>query len=380
MSVFFGRNLERWQSSISEEVVEPELEIFDPHFHLWNPLKEKRGIATTAAKVVSKLSPKLKEVAYATVFPKKITNSFSKYLYFTRRYEHEHLFKDFGGHNVTKGVVIESGWRVAKDGMKQFENLPASEHYNKVSATLKEEGVNFSLAVAAFIDLNLPEDKVREAIEKHIEVNPHVRSVRHGLAWDKSKKIMSASDATKNMSSTESFRKGLAVLEEKNIVFEVWCFHTQLGEVKTILQDFPELTVVLNHIGIPLKIGPYSKEKEKVEEDWYNGLKALEDFKNIRVKVSGMLMPYTAIGDFFVNKTAPSSDDVVEVISSYVEKVVGIFGTERCMFASNFPVDKCSVTYQVLYNAYKKCCNKLKLSDGDKKNLFYQTATETYNF
>lgn len=379
MSFLFGRDLEKWQETVIEEIIDPELEIFDPHFHLWNPVKEERGPATQLAKVVTNLSPKMKEVLYTTLFPSNITRSLSKYIYFTRKYETEDFMNEFKGHNVTKGIVVESGWRSKmQKGEENLENLKATKCHAKRLEVLEKEDSRFCFGVCAYINLTLDEDKILEAIEEHVQANPRVSSFRHALAWHKSSKIMPSADASKGLYKNKKFRAGLSILESKNIVFESWCFFTQLNEVKEIALEFPNLRIVLNHVGIPLGIGPYAGKIEEVKEMWKTGLEAMKDCDNITLKVSGLLMPYTGIGEFYKNKVAPTSDEVVSAILPYVETVINIFGTERCMFASNFPVDRCSVSYHVLFNAFKKCCKKLELSKTEVENIFFNTASQLY--
>lgn len=141
------------------------------------------------------------------MFPTNITTSFSKYLHFARKYELKELMNDIKEHNLTKGVVIESGWHSKMEvGHENLENLNASIAYSKVNDNLVQDETNFVLGVAAFTNLTLGREKVTEAVEEHIKANPNVRSFRHQLAWHESKKIMPSSDASKEMSKQPDFR------------------------------------------------------------------------------------------------------------------------------------------------------------------------------
>mmetsp|Transcript_12354 Transcript_12354/g.14308 ORF Transcript_12354/g.14308 Transcript_12354/m.14308 type:complete len:192 (+) Transcript_12354:609-1184(+) len=176
---------------------------------------------------------------------------------------------------------------------------------------------------------------------------------------------------------SSEFQDGFAALGEKGMTFDAYVWHTQLGELSTLASNFPNVSIVLNHIGQPLGVGPHKGSKEQVMEDWKKGMTELAQNQNVYCKLSG-IMPTLGFG-FETRKAPPSSDEIVDVIKPYYEHCINSFGVDRCMFASNFPVDKVSCSYVVVFNAYKKLCNQLGISEEDKAKLFKNNAAKFYS-
>jgi len=365
--------LETWESQVDEEVVEPEREIVDAHHHLWDPQNEPRGSLTSGSKLLGVMSAGLRRLVMKIVFPPSAITCFGAESPVINKFMADDLKAGFGGHNVTQSVAIQAQWH---DTKVEEEYSCVSESKRLYESSLEH---GFPQACSGYIDLRVGKERTKAAILKHQEANPMIRGFRHQLSWHEDKRIFSSVDAEEGLSKKENFRDGLKAIEEAGLVFELWCFHTQLEEMVELVTAFPGLTFVLNHIGTPLGHGPYkgAEGQKLAKEEWEQGIKAIAALPNIVVKLSGLLMPFTGF-NFHTAATPPTSDAVLAAILPYYKYAFEQFGVDRCMFASNFPVDRVSCSYKVLFNAFKKLCIELDLSDQDKDKLFSQNARTVY--
>src|SRR5690606_30379100 len=171
------------------------------------------------------------------------------------------------------------------------------------------------------------------------------------------------------------FRKGLEALLERDLVFDAWMYHTQLDEILDLARAMPELSIVLNHQGGPIGIGPYAGRRAEVFADWQKGMDALSGCANVCVKIGGFGMLMAGF-DFHERASPPTSDQLAQAWGPYISKSIEIFGADHCMLESNFPVDKGTTSYCVLWNAYKKAV--VDRSDEEKTSLFSATANRVY--
>ena len=138
-------------------------------------------------------------------------------------------------------------------------------------------------------------------------------------------------------------------------------------------REFPDVKIVLNHFGGPLGVGPY--ERDEVFPGWRADVKALAACPNVYVKLGGLAMIVNAF-DFHLAPLPPSSREMANAWQPYVEACVENFGADRCMFESNFPVDKGACSYPVLFNAFKRLAHGASASE--KADLFAGTASRFY--
>jgi len=172
-----------------------------------------------------------------------------------------------------------------------------------------------------------------------------------------------------------TFREGIAVLPRLGLSFDAMVYHPQLGDVADLAGAFPNLPIVLNHCGVPMRIGAYQGRHDEVFARWSASLRRLATHENVSVKVGGLGMRYTALG-FSERPDPPSSDVVAAQCRPYVETCIEAFGASRCMFESNFPVDKVSYSYQVFWNACKRLVSGA--TPSEKTGLFGGTARRVY--
>ena len=170
-------------------------------------------------------------------------------------------------------------------------------------------------------------------------------------------------------------RKGFALLHPLGLSFDAWLFHPQLPELADLVRAYPDTPVILNHVGGPLGIEPYAGKREEVFAIWSGHIRELAKFPNVICKVGGLGMPRCG-WDFHLRETPPSSAELAAAWRPYVETCIAAFGPQRCMMESNFPVDKNTCGYAVLWNALKRITQGC--SAAEKAALYRDTAARVY--
>ena len=155
----------------------------------------------------------------------------------------------------------------------------------------------------------------------------------------------------------------------------VWLYFKQIPQLVDIARAFPDLPIVLNHLGAPLGVGPYSGKRDEVFKTWSEAMKALAACPNVHMKLGGLAMVVMGF-DFHKQATPPSSQTLAQAWGPYLQKAIELFGAQRCMFESNFPVDKAMCSYAVLWNAFKRVA--AGASATEKASLFRETANSFY--
>ena len=325
-----------WLATTAEEVIEPELEICDPHHHLWSEATGR--------------------------YP---------------RYDLEDLLADTGaGHRVIDTVFIDCAANYRTAGPEPMR--PVGETEFVVDRAERSDGTPGAriAGIVSHADLMLG-DAVEEVLVAHVEAaRGRFRGIRHAGAWDPSPEIpRSHSNPPPQMYARDDFRRGLAVLGRMGLSFEAWQFHPQLDEVAALAAAHPEVTIIVNHIGAPLGIGPYSGRREEVLAAWRPAMARLAAQPNIVLKVGGIGMSRYGVG-FETWPQPPTSDQLLEVWGEVLRWCIDTFGPARCMFESNYPVDSESCSYLVLWNAFKKISQGY--APAERAELFHGTARRVY--
>jgi predicted TIM-barrel fold metal-dependent hydrolase len=164
-------------------------------------------------------------------------------------------------------------------------------------------------------------------------------------------------------------------LNQYGLSYDAWNYHPQLPELIDLARAFPETTIVLDHFGGVLGIGAYTDKREQVFEQWKQNIAELAGCPNVVAKLGGLAMPLSGFG-WETREQPPTSDELVEAQRSYYLYTIEQFGPDRCMFESNFPVDKQAVSYRTLWNAFKKIA--AAFSADEKDALFRCTAMRVY--
>ena len=325
-----------WLGLTTEKVLDPELPICDPHHHLWD--------------------------------------------HPNNRYLLDELLQDTkSGHNVVQTVFVDCVSMYRKDGPEEMKPIGETEFAQGIAAQ-SASGIYGPIAACAgivsFADMSLGE-AVKPVLEAHVAASPNrFRGIRHAASWHESPKIRNAhTKAPQGLMLDTTFQKGVQCLHKMGLSFDAWMYHTQLMELVALARACPDGTIILDHVGGPLGIGPYAGKRDEVFQDWKRGIAELATCPNVVVKVGGMTMPMCGFG-WHKQDAPPSSAELAEALGPYYLYCIEQFGVERCMFESNFPVDKASCSYAVLWNAFKRMSQDF--SADERLSLFHDTAARAY--
>lgn len=325
---------EDWLDQVQEEIIEPTRRVVDPHHHFFAP---------------------------GGAFP---------------FYDLNALWTDTATHHVEQTVYLQCWEGYRASGPEEFRVVGETEWVDGIAARARQNPRAAQIgAIIGTAELRAGE-QVRGVLAAHCAASPLFRGIRQAAAWDSSDDIMSmpgVNDA--NLYDDPAFRAGFAVLGEMGLVFDAYHYHHQNPSLTRLARAFPGVQIVLDHLGTPLGVGPYARREEEIFAQWTRGLADVAACPNVSIKLGGLAMPWNGFG-FEHHKRPPDSDEVVAKQRRYYQYAIEQFGPARCMFESNFPVDKCALSYPVLWNAFKKMA--AAYSEADKDDLFRGTATRVY--
>ncbi|MBI2328508.1 MAG: amidohydrolase family protein [Chloroflexi bacterium] len=323
-----------WLRLTIEDPIEPELPICDPHHHLWH-------------------------------------RPDSRYLL-------EELLQDTGGgHNIVSTVFVQCRSMYRKDGPEEMRPVGETEFVQGIaaqSASGQYGMTRVTAGIVGFADLTLGA-AVAPVLEAQIAASRNrFRGIRYISAWDASPEIVSHADRP-GLLSEPKFREGLACLQKYGLSYDACVYHPQLMELVDLARAFPGIAIIVNHIGDPLGVGPYAGKRQEVFREWKRGMAALATCPNVVMKLGALGMPNRGFG-WYQRATPPGSAELAEAMAPYYLWCIEQFGADRCMFESNFPVDKISYSYTVLWNAFKRLAKDF--SAEERAALFHDTAVKAY--
>ena len=322
----------------TEAALEPDLPIIDPHHHFWDT--PHRG-----------------------------------------QYFLPHLLADIGGgHNIVSTVFLECQAMYRKGGAPEMAPVGEVEFVNGIAAMSASGNYGpcrVAEAIIGHADLTLGA-RVRDVLEAQMAVGGgRFRGIRYGVSWDAHPSIQNFVSRVipPHIVLDKTFREGFAQLGRLGLSFESWQYHPQLPDAIDLARAFPDTTIILNHVGGVLGVGPYSGQRQEILAGWRKNIAELARCPNVNVKLGGIGM--TSFGfNFHEQDLPPSSEDLASAWRQYIEPCIESFGVERCMFESNFPPDKQSGGYTELWNAFKRITTNA--SAAEKKALYSGTAARVY--
>ncbi len=325
-----------WLALLREDALEPDLPIVDPHHHFY----DRPGV----------------------------------------RYHVFDLLDDIAsGHNIRATVYMEARTMYRADGPPELRCVGETEFVNGMAA-LGAAGLygpcRICAGIVGFADLRLGK-RAGDVLDAQMAAgNGRFRGIRQISAWHEHPEAnASMSNAPAGLLMDPALREGFAELAPRNLSFDAWLYHTQLDELLDLARAFPETTIVLNHVGGVIGVGPYAGKRDGVFAVWRTAIDALAQCPNVNVKLGGLGMRMFGF-DVHTGERPPTSEQLAVAWRPYIETCIAAFGPGRCMFESNFPVDKGACSYGVLWNAFKRIAERY--APDEKAALFGGTAARIY--
>lgn len=328
-----------WFTQTEEAPLAPEVPVVDAHHHLWN-VNGHRYLAEE----------------------------------FLAEFQH--------GHDVRATVYLEchSGWLT--EGPEHMK--PVGETLFAVDQARSSESAQsgcrkicaLNAGIVSFADLSLG-NAVSEVLDAHIDAGAgRFRGLRHAAAWDPSPDVHNShTNPPQGLMEQAAFRQGLRQAAARGLSVDIYHYYPQIGELVDLARAIPEATIVCNHLGGLIGVGPYSGRRAEYFEPWKRTIEQLAECENVCMKVGGLAM--RSCGLNWHKKSKPmSSQDYLDINGDWMRAAIDSFGPQRCMFESNFPMDKVSISHTNLWNAFKLVA--AEYSDSERNALCHGTAGRVY--
>lgn len=323
-----------WLGQVAEAPIAPALPIIDAHHHLW----DRPG----------------------------------------NRYLAGDLLMDIAesGHNIIGTVYVQAFEAYRRDGPEEMAPVGETEFALACGSEAASEDANLCAGIVGFADLTRGV-AARAVLEAHMQAGGgRFRGIRQITAWDPDQTIANPTyGVPSGMLGETAFREGFACLAPLGLSFDAWLYHPQIPDVVDLAQSFPDTTIVLNHAGGPLGINAYADARKAVFAAWRVAMAELAACPNVFVKLGGLAMRLNGLG-LHDREQPPTSEEMAAAIAPFVLAAIDLFGVERCLFESNFPVDKGSCSYGVFWNACKRLT--AEFSESEQQALFRGTAETVY--
>ncbi len=319
-----------WLDLVVEDVIEPDLAIVDPHHHLW---------------------PAGGALPYGL----------------------DALHGDVAsGHRVEQTVFVECHAAYRTDGPEEFAPVGETEF---VAGEARRDAPLLISAIVAHADLRLA--NLDDVLDAHETAGGGLfRGIRDALSRAEHPEVLSIpGSAPAGLYADPAFRAGVARLGERGLTYDTWHYHFQNREFLELARAVPSTTMVLDHFGTPLGVGPYASQREEIFAQWQQDIAEIARCENVVAKIGGLAMPDNGFGWHTAAQPA-TSDQLVAAQRRYYLHAIECFGPERCMFESNFPIDRFSLSYRTVWNAFKKMA--ADFSADEKAAMFSGTATRIY--
>jgi predicted TIM-barrel fold metal-dependent hydrolase len=324
-----------WLSRQVEEVLDPGLPIIDAHHHLWI----EHGVPYLADEITA----------------------------------------DAGdGHAIGATVFVQANYNYRTDLPAHLAPVGETEAAAAISAECAASGcrTRIAAAIVAFADLTLDE-RLDEVLDAHeVAGGGAFRGIRHSVSRDPNfPDGIVIRPAAAGMLANPAYRRGLARLAERGVSYDAMLYHRQIAELTAAARAQPDLTIVLDHIGCIIGVGPYRGHEHETYLGWRADMAELAQCPNVVVKLGGFGMIICG-PQWHEAEIPPSSLELADAWRPYIETCIELFGAERCLFESNFPVDKAMYSYRTLWNAFKRLTSGA--SADERHALFSGTASRVY--
>ncbi len=322
---------EEWLASVVEDVIDPDVPIIDPHHHLWpQGGTVPYGLAELEADLAS-------------------------------------------GHHIVDTVFVECHASYRPDGPEHLRAVGETEFVAAAAGSSTRQVMG---GIVAHVDLTDAEH-LDEALAAHAHAAAgRLRGIRHAGSHALHPEVLTIPGrAPAGLYLDESFQAGVRELGERGLTYDTWHYHYQNQEFVALARAAPDTLIVLDHFGTPLGVGPYANEREEIFERWLTDISDIAACPNVVAKLGGLAMPDNGFG-WNTAERPPTWRQFVAAQARYYVHTIESFEPERCMFESNFPVDRSSLSYRTLWNGLKMIAAPYSTSERDQ--MFRQTAATVY--
>lgn len=321
-----------------EEVLLPDLPIIDTHMHLWHHA--------------------------------------SGYRYFIEDYARDIAAS---GHKVEASVFIECNSMYRATGpvhMKPVGEVEFALGQGAIADSGKYTAARVAAGIVSHADLTLGA-RLLEVIEaQKAAANGRLRGVRMRAKWDADPIVRGAVSADHpGLYLTEAFQQGVRLLAREGLLFEASIYHPQIADVTALARAVPDAQIVMIHSGSPVGHASYRGRDRQVQADWLRDMRAFAACPNTSIKLGGILMTLAAF-DFLALDRPPTSAELAEAWRPYIEPCFELFGPERCMVSSNFPVDRAGFPFGTVWNMFKRLSSGC--SETERTEIFSSAARRIY--
>ena len=347
--------------------------IIDPHIHQWDPYHTPHS----AALLVKALGqyPSLMDKIIRLVKPKPLLDTLGHTEHVLSPYLPRHYREDLGSINVESVIHVEANWHHHKG----FGVVEETRWLNQL------DFAKHDLRLAAIVATADPcSRKFADILKAHQDASPLFKGIRKMSSWHEDDGIYRWAK-TPHLYQSKKFLKGFEHLAKMNLSFDAWGYSTQLNEITALAKQFPETRIVVDHLATPVglfgavgkKTGRTFSQRDEIFKQWQNAFSYLAEQPNVQAKISGLMMPVLGHTFYKENRTATIAE-MIHRLTPLIQHAIHVFGTDRIMFASNYPMDKPNARLNDLIEAYIKMIEPY--SSGALHAIFRQNAINFYQF
>jgi predicted TIM-barrel fold metal-dependent hydrolase len=256
-----------------------------------------------------------------------------------RDYPIDEYLADIDGQGVVMSIYVQTNWAPGR----------AVDEVAWVQEVARARG--YPHAIVGYADLAA--DDVGEVLAVQAR-HPLLRGIRQQLHWHENALYRFA--PRPDIMNDAAFRRGLARLQDHGLLFELQVFASQMADGARLARDFPGLTFVLAHAGMPEDTSPAGRAA------WEDGMKRLADQPNVATKLSGL--------GTFIHRNHEGH------IRAVAQTTIEIFGPERCLFGSNFPIEKLWTDYPTLLGTYRRVL--ADFPEARQRTMLHDNAIRLY--
>jgi predicted TIM-barrel fold metal-dependent hydrolase len=345
--------------------------IIDPHIHQWDPYHTPHS-AALLVKLLGKY-PAVMDQMVRFVKPKSLLDSLGLTQYALNPYLPIHYRADIAPFSIDSVVHIEANWHHAKG-------------FGVVEETEWVKQLNFKqhdITLGAIVGTADPREKgFKDILKAHQDASPLFRGIRKMASWHKDKGIFRWCDQP-HLYQSKKFLKGFEDVAKLDLSFDAWGYSTQLTEITALAANFPQTRIVVDHLATPAglfgsvgkKTGITSAQRTDIFKQWQHDLGLLAQQKNVYAKISGLMMPVLGHTFYQQHRTA-SPTEIVNLLTPMIQHAINVFGVDRIMYASNFPMDKPNAALSDLIYAYIQMITPY--GDQALYSIFRQNAINFY--